>query len=97
MGSPLRVSTTGGPEVASGGTGDVVTGLTGAYLGAGMSAADAAAAALFLTGVAAARSEVPAGHLAADVPDRLPEVRKDLSDLGTPSGPLIFASGDRGA
>ncbi|MDP2483026.1 MAG: NAD(P)H-hydrate dehydratase [Candidatus Palauibacterales bacterium] len=93
-GRPLRVSTTGGPEVASGGTGDVLTGLTGAYLAAGMSAADAVSAALFLTGVAASRSVEPAGHLAGDIPDRLPDVRAEVQGLGPLSGPVIFASGD---
>lgn len=91
-GQPLRVSTTGGPEVASGGTGDVVTGLTGAYLAAGMSAADGAAAALWLTGAAAGRSVEPAGHLASDIPDRLPEARARVMGLGPPRGPLIFVS-----
>jgi NAD(P)H-hydrate epimerase len=89
-GQPLRVSTTGGSEVASGGTGDVLTGLIGAYLAAGMSAADAAAAALWLTGVAAGRSVEPAGHLASDIPDRLPDVRARVSNLGAPRGPVIF-------
>jgi NAD(P)H-hydrate epimerase len=91
-GEPLRVSTTGGPEVASGGTGDVVTGLIGAYLAAGMPPADAAAAALWLTGVAAGMSVEPAGHLASDIPERLPDVRAALSSLDPPAGPLIFVS-----
>jgi NAD(P)H-hydrate epimerase len=91
-GQPLRVSTTGGPEVASGGTGDVLTGLIGAYLAAGMSAADAGSAALLLTGVAAARSVEPAGHLASDIPDRLPAARARVSELGAPRGPVIFVS-----
>jgi len=92
-GAPLRVSTTGGPEVAAGGTGDVLTGLIGAYLAAGMTAADAASAALFLTGIAAGRSPEPAGHLAADIPDRLPAVRSEVTNPDPPSGPLIFVSG----
>jgi NAD(P)H-hydrate epimerase len=91
-GEPLRVSTTGGPEVASGGTGDVVTGLIGAYLAAGMPAADAAAAALWLTGVAAGLSVEAEGHLASDIPERLPEVRARLSNLDPTPGPLIFVS-----
>jgi len=91
-GAPLRVSTTGGPGVASGGTGDVVTGLIGAYLAAGMPAADSASAALLLTGIAAGRSAEPAGHLAADIPDRLPAVRAEVSNLGPPRGPLLFVS-----
>ena len=91
-GQPLRVSTTGGPEVASGGTGDVLTGLIGAYLAVGMPAADAAAAALWLIGVAAGSSPEPSGHLASDIPDRLPGVRSRVSDLGTPRGPVLFVS-----
>ena len=91
-GRPLRVSTTGGPEVASGGTGDVVTGLIGAYLAAGMAPGDAAAAALWLTGVAARGSAEPAGHLASDIPDRLPDVRARVANLPPPGGPVIFVS-----
>lgn len=94
-GQPLRVSTTGGPAVASGGTGDVVTGLIGAYLAAGMSGADAAAAALWLTGVAAGSSPEPAGHLASDIPDRLPGVRARLAKMGPPHGPVLFVSEPR--
>ena len=91
-GQPLRVSTTGGPAVASGGTGDVVTGLIGAYLAAGMASADAAAAALWLTGVAAGSSPEPAGHLASDIPDHLPGVRARLAKMGPPRGPVLFVS-----
>jgi NAD(P)H-hydrate epimerase len=91
-GQPLRVSTTGGPEVASGGTGDVLTGLIGAYLAVGMAAADASAAALWLIGVAAGSSPSPSGHLASDIPDRLPGVRSRLSSLGTARGPVLFVS-----
>jgi NAD(P)H-hydrate epimerase len=91
-GGPVRISTTGGPAVASGGTGDVLTGLIGAYLAVGMRPADAAAAALFVTGVAAGRSPEPAGHLASDLPDRIPEVRAEMMRPGASAGPLIFAS-----
>lgn len=91
-GQPLRVSTTGSAAVASGGTGDVLTGVIGAYLAAGMRAADAAGAALFITGLAARRSVDPVGHLASDVPDLIPFVRAEVSRLDPPSGPLIFVS-----
>lgn len=91
-GRPLRVSTTGGPEVASGGTGDVLTGLIGAYLAAGMNGADASSAALWLMGVAASGSPEAAGHLASDIPDRLPDVRARVADLEPPTGPLLFVS-----
>jgi NAD(P)H-hydrate epimerase len=89
---PLRVSTTGGPAVAAGGTGDVLTGLIAAYLAVGMRPADAAAAALFITGAAAARSVEPVGHLASDIPASIPGVRADVALPDPPTGPLIFAS-----
>jgi len=91
-GQPLRVSTTGGPEVASGGTGDVVTGLIGAYLAAGMPAADAGSAALWLTGIAAGQSVQPSGHLASDIPDRLPGVRSRVLELRPLRGSVLFVS-----
>ncbi len=91
--APLRVATVGGPALAAGGTGDVLTGLLGAYLGGGMASADAASAALFVSGLAAETSAEPVGHVAADVPDRLPWVRSLVSELGTSvEGPVIFAS-----
>lgn len=91
-GGPLRVATAAGPEVASGGSGDVLAGLAGAHLAAGAPAPDAAAAALFLSGLAASRSPVAEGHLASDVPDRLPEARARVEALGPAgSGPVLFA------
>lgn len=78
---PVRVAATAGSGVASGGSGDVLTGLAAALLGTGLGAGDAATVALVLSGLAADGSPVPEGHLASDVPDRLPEVRARLSDL----------------
>jgi hypothetical protein len=57
-----------------------------------MAAADASAAALWLIGIAAGNSPEPSGHLASDIPDRLPGVRSRVSDLGTRCGPLLFVS-----
>ena len=89
---PVRIAATAGPEVASGGSGDVLTGLAGAYLATGMAAADAAAAALLVSGLAAARSPVPEGHLASDVPDRLPAARAEVEALDAPlRGPVLYA------
>lgn len=89
--SPLVVATTSGPGVASGGSGDILSGLAGAYLAAGVDAAGAAAAALFLSGLASALAAVPEGHLASDVPDRIPEVRRRLEGLEpTSEGPILF-------
>jgi len=88
----LRVATTAGAEVAAGGSGDVLAGLAGAYLAAGLGPADAAASALFVSGVASSRSPLPEGHLAGDVPARLPRARADVERLPpTPPGPVLFA------
>lgn len=89
----LRVAATAGTEVASGGSGDVLTGLAGAYLAAGLAPGDAASAALLLSGLAATGHGPPEGHLASDVPDRLPAARARVEDL-PPSvpGPVIFAA-----
>lgn len=90
-GRPLRVATAGGPAVASGGSGDVLSGLAGAFLAAGLRADDAAAAALLLGGLAAEDSPVPEGHLASDVPDRIPGWRGRVEALPPgPPGPVIF-------
>lgn len=47
------INTTGNPGMASGGTGDVLTGMIGALLARGCSALDSAAAAVYLHGAAA--------------------------------------------
>ncbi len=89
---PLRVSTVGGAALAPGGTGDVLTGLIGAYLAAGMTAPDAAMTAMLVSGLAAEASPEPVGHIAADLPDRFPTVRARVMSLGPPAGPVVFAS-----
>ncbi|REE98177.1 NAD(P)H-hydrate dehydratase [Thermomonospora umbrina] len=50
---PVRVNPTGTPWLATAGTGDVLSGLAGALLAAGMSAIDAATAGAYLHGLAA--------------------------------------------
>jgi NAD(P)H-hydrate epimerase len=87
----LRVATAGGPAVASGGSGDVLTGIVGAYLAAGLEPQDAATAALMIGGLAADRSPCPEGHLPTDVPDRLPAVRAEVVAAPPPlPGPVLF-------
>ncbi len=90
---PLRVAPHAGPEVASGGSGDVLAGAAGAFLAGGLPAADAAGAALLLTALAARRSAAAEGHLASDVPDRLPEVRSEVEALAPADGAdaVLFA------
>jgi len=90
---PLRVATTGGPALAAGGSGDVLTGVIVALLAAGARGPDAATAALFLTGLAAEASADPVGHAAEDVPERLPALRAEVRRLaGEGTGPVVFVS-----
>jgi hydroxyethylthiazole kinase-like uncharacterized protein yjeF len=51
-GRPVRVNLTGTPWLATGGTGDVLAGIAGAYLAGGMSCYDAASCAAYLHGLA---------------------------------------------
>lgn len=92
-GRPLRVSVTGGPALAVGGTGDVLTGAIGAMLAAGYEAADAATVALLLGGLAAEQSGFgDVGMVAEDVPEGIPAVRAAVEALAPePTGPLRFA------
>jgi len=87
---PLRLAPHAGPEVASGGSGDVLAGAAGAFLAAGMGALEAAEAALLTTALAARRSPAAEGHLASDVPDRLPAVRAELAALPPAAGDAVL-------
>jgi NAD(P)H-hydrate epimerase len=61
------------PALATAGTGDVLTGIVAAFLAKGMDARVAAAAAAVAHGVAAYRAARPAGLVAGDVVEALPE------------------------
>lgn len=73
-GQRTRYNWTGNPGMTVGGTGDVLTGLTGAYLAMGASAFDAACAAAFINGAAGDRVAVEKGYhllpedLVAEIP-----------------------------
>jgi len=75
---PVRINLTGSPWLATGGTGDVLAGLAGALLAAGLSGYDAASCAAHLHGVAGGKGPLTAG----DVAEALPEVTRSL--LGGP-------------
>lgn len=77
-GGELRATTLASPAFASGGMGDVLTGVCGAYMAAGLDAADAATAALAVTALAVLGGGHDIGGSAADVPDALPAARRAI-------------------
>jgi ADP-dependent NAD(P)H-hydrate dehydratase / NAD(P)H-hydrate epimerase len=72
-GEGVLVSDAGGPELATAGTGDVLTGIIAAFLAKGMDARLAAAAGAFAHGRAAELAPQRVGLIASDVIDALPE------------------------
>ncbi len=80
-GGELRATTLVSPAFASGGMGDVLTGVCGACLASGLGPADAASAALTLTALAVLRAVDDIGGSAGDLPDALPEARRALGEL----------------
>ena len=72
-GGKVLISTTGGPRLATAGTGDVLTGIIGAFLALGLDPLRAAGAAAHVHG-AAARLGWRRGLVAGDLLDLLPEI-----------------------
>ncbi|WP_093475427.1 MULTISPECIES: NAD(P)H-hydrate dehydratase [unclassified Streptomyces] len=79
-GGAVRVNATGTPWLATAGSGDVLSGLAGSLLAAGLAARDAGSAAAHLHGLAGrfAADGAPAG--AHDVAARIPEAWRDVYD-----------------
>jgi hydroxyethylthiazole kinase-like uncharacterized protein yjeF len=76
------VNPTGNPGMASGGTGDVLTGIVGAFLARGMDEAQALQAAVYLHGAAGDIAAARVGEeslIASDVIEALPEAFRDLT------------------
>ena len=76
------VNTTGNPGMATGGMGDVLTGLIAALLGQGLPAFDAARLGVYCHGLAGDRCKhevAPIGYLAREVADHLPAALADTS------------------
>jgi hydroxyethylthiazole kinase-like uncharacterized protein yjeF len=71
----VLVNPTGGPVLATAGSGDVLTGMIGGLLARGMDSAEAAAAGAYLHGVAGtlAGRESGEGTLAGDIVERIPD------------------------
>ena len=68
------VCDTGPPSLATAGTGDVLTGVVGAFLAKGLDPIDAAVAAAVAHGLAAASVPHQAGLVASDVVAALPSI-----------------------
>ncbi|MFE1437901.1 NAD(P)H-hydrate dehydratase [Streptomyces sp. NPDC058739] len=77
---PVRVNPTGTPWLATAGSGDVLSGLAGSLLAAGLAPRDAGSVAAYLHGLAGryAADGAPVG--AHDVADALPEAWRDTRD-----------------
>ncbi|ANN72005.1 bifunctional ADP-dependent NAD(P)H-hydrate dehydratase/NAD(P)H-hydrate epimerase [Bordetella bronchialis] len=71
------------PDLATGGTGDVLTGMIAGLLAQGMEAFDAACAAAWIHGAAAALHGP--GLIAEDLPASIPAVLRDLKARGLPA------------
>jgi hydroxyethylthiazole kinase-like uncharacterized protein yjeF len=75
------INTTGNVGMATGGTGDVLTGMIASFVGQGMGLFDAAAAGVYLHGSAgdlAAKEKGALSLIATDLLNKLPEVLKTL-------------------
>ncbi|MFE1767400.1 NAD(P)H-hydrate dehydratase [Streptomyces angustmyceticus] len=79
---PVRVNPTGTGWLATAGSGDVLSGLTGSLLAAGLTTRDAASVGAYLHGLAARRAAGPAGApiLASEVAAHLPDAWRDVTD-----------------
>ncbi|GGY74733.1 NAD(P)H-hydrate dehydratase [Streptomyces nitrosporeus] len=77
-GAPVRVNPTGTSWLATAGSGDVLSGLAGSLLAAGLAPRDAASVGAYLHGLAARRASAGAPVAARDVAARIPEVWRDV-------------------
>jgi NAD(P)H-hydrate epimerase len=78
----LWINPTGNPGMATGGSGDVLTGIIAAFLARGMSPLDAAMAGAYLHGLAGDLAAAVKGEyslIAGDLIDFLPEAFSKLS------------------
>ena len=79
---PVRVNSTGTGWLATAGSGDVLSGLTGSLLAAGLAAPHAASVGAYLHGLAARRAAGPRGApiVATEVADQLGAAWRDVLD-----------------
>ena len=77
----VYLNNTGTPAMATGGSGDVLTGLIAALIGQGLTVADAAVAGVYIHGLAgelAAKGSI--GLAASELAEMLPEARKQVKE-----------------
>lgn len=79
---PVRVNPTGTPWLATAGSGDVLSGLTGSLLAAGLTARDAGSVGAYLHGLAARAAAQGAPVSAEDVGAALRGAWRDVSREG---------------
>ncbi|GAA2406683.1 bifunctional ADP-dependent NAD(P)H-hydrate dehydratase/NAD(P)H-hydrate epimerase [Streptomyces pulveraceus] len=77
-GTPVRVNPTGTSWLATAGSGDVLSGLTGSLLAAGLAPRDAASAAAHLHGLAARHASDGSPVSAQDVAEAIPAAWRDV-------------------
>jgi len=77
----VRINPTGGPFLATGGTGDVLTGVIAALLARGLAPVDAASGAAYLHGVAGSLAAEARGDgtIAGDVLERVPDAIREVA------------------
>ena len=76
----VRINPTGGPFLATAGTGDVLTGIIAAFVARGLAPADAATAGAYVHGIAGSLAADAAGDgtTAGDVADRVPAALREV-------------------
>ncbi|HET6792972.1 MAG TPA: NAD(P)H-hydrate dehydratase [Acidimicrobiales bacterium] len=94
-GGRVLLSASGGPRLATAGTGDVLSGVIAALLAQGVAPPEAAAAGAHLHG-RAARLGPDRGLVAGDVADLLPAAWRTVTDAGTAGGAGTGAGGTGG-